>query len=58
MKKGILRSLVKFNCSPKKVIIKLNRHKDIHRILLNRKKLKNLKTESVNLPGEVNVFIS
>ena len=32
-----------------KVIIKLNRRKDIRRILLNKNKLKNLKPESVNL---------
>ena len=44
--------------SPKKVIIKLNRHKDIRRILLNKNKLKYLKPESVNLPGETNVFIN
>ena len=43
---------------PKKVIINLNRHKDIHRILLNKNKLKNLKPESVNLSGETNVFIN
>ena len=45
-------------CSPKTVIIKLNRPKDICRILLNKNKLKNLKPESVNLPGETNVFIN
>ena len=43
--------------SPKKVIIKLDRRKDIRRILLNKSKLKNLKPESVNLPGETNFFI-
>ena len=43
---------------PKKVIIKLNRCMDIRRILLNKSKLKNLKPESVNLPGETNVFIN
>ena len=43
---------------PKKVIIKLNHCKDIPRILLNKSKLKNLKPESVNLPGETNVFIN
>ena len=32
--------------SPKKVIIKLNRRKDIHRIFLNKSILKNLKPES------------
>ena len=40
----------------KKVIIKLNRSKDICRILLYKNKLINLKTELVNLPGEINVF--
>ena len=43
---------------PKKVILKLSCHKDIHRILLNKNKLKNLKRESVNLPAETNVFIN
>ena len=43
--------------SPKKVIIKLDRRRDIRRILLNKSKLKNLKPESVNLPGETNFFI-
>ena len=43
--------------SPKKVIIKLDRRKDFRRILLNKSKLKNLKPESVNLPGETNFFI-
>ena len=37
---------------PEKVIIKLNRCQDIHRILLKKNKLKNLKPESVNLPGK------
>ena len=36
----------------------INRRKDIHRILLNKNKLKNLKPESVHLPGETNVFIN
>ena len=40
------------------VIIKLNRRKDIRRILLNQNKLKSLKQESVNLPEEANVFIN
>ena len=44
--------------SPKKVIIKLTRRKDIHRILLSKYKLKNLKPESVHLPGETKVFIN
>ena len=43
---------------PKKVIVKLNYGKDIHRILLNRNKLKNLKPELVHLPRETKVFIN
>ena len=39
----------------KKVIIKLNRRKYIRRILLNKSKLKNLKPEWVNVPGETKV---
>ena len=38
--------------SPNKIIIKLNYRKGIRRILLNKNKLKSLKPESVNLPGE------
>ena len=38
--------------SPKRVAIKLNRRKDITRVLLNESKLKNLKPESVNLSEE------
>ena len=44
--------------SPKKVIIKLNRRKEIQRVLLNKSKLKNLKAELVNLPGETKVLIN
>ena len=44
--------------SPRKVIIKLNRRKDIRGILLSKNKLKNLKPEPVNLPGEANVSIN
>ena len=44
--------------SPKKVIIKLNRRKDIRRILLNKNKPKNLKPSLVHLPGETKVFIN
>ena len=43
--------------SSKKVIIKRNRRKDICKIFLNRNKFKHLKPESVNFPGETNVFI-
>ena len=42
----------------KKVIVKLNRRKDIHRILSKKNKLKNLKSESVHLLGETKVFIN
>ena len=44
--------------SPKKVIVKLNRRKDIHRILTTKNKLKNLKSEPVHLPGETKFFIN
>ena len=46
--------------SPKKVIIKSksNRGKDIHRIFLNKSKLKALKPDSKNLPGKRKVFIN
>ena len=43
---------------PKKVIIKLNRRRDIHRILSNKNKLKNLKLELVHLPVVTKVFIN
>ena len=42
----------------KKVIVKLNRRKDIHRILSNKNKLKNSKSKSVHLPEETKVFIN
>ena len=44
--------------SLEKVIVKINRRKDIRRILLNKNKLKNLKPEWVNLPRETKVFIN
>ena len=44
--------------SPKKVIIKINRRKDICRILLNKNNLKNSKAESVNLPRETKISIN
>ena len=44
--------------SSMKVIVKLNRRKDIHRILVNKNKLKNSKPELVHLPGETKVFIN
>ena len=37
--------------------MKLNRRKDIHRILSYKNKLKNLKPESEHLPGETKFFI-
>ena len=43
---------------PKIVIIKLNRHKDICRILLNESELKNQKSESVKLHGDKKAFIN
>ena len=42
----------------KKSIIKSNRCKDIHRISLNKNKLNNLNSESVNLLGETKAFIT
>ena len=44
--------------SPKKVIIKLNRRKVIHRILSNKNKLKNLKLELVHLLVITKLFIN
>ena len=44
--------------SSKKVIVNSNRRKGIHRILLNKSKLKTFKPESVHLPGETKVFIN
>ena len=44
--------------SPKKVILKLSRRKDSRRVLLNKKKLKQLKPESLNLPAGVNIYIN
>ena len=40
--------------SPKKVILKLSRRKDSRPVLLNKKKVKQLKPESLNLPACVN----
>ena len=44
--------------SPKKVILKLSRRKDSRRVLLNKKKLKQLKPESLNLPAGVKIYIN
>ena len=45
-----------FHDWPEKVMIKLNRRKDICRILLNKNKLKKFKPESVKLRGETEIF--
>ena len=44
--------------SPKKVILKLSRRKDSRRVLLNKKKLKQLKPESINMPAPVKIYIN
>ena len=44
--------------SPKKVILKLSRRKVSRRVLLNKKKLKQLKPESLNLPASVKIYIN
>ena len=44
--------------SPKKAILKLSRRKDSRRVLLNKKKLKQLKPESLNLPAGVKIYIN
>ena len=44
--------------SPKKVVVKLNRRKNIHRILSNKNNIKNLKSELVLLPEETKLFIN
>ena len=43
---------------PKKVILKLSRRKDSRRVLLNKKNLKQLKHESLNLPADVKIYIN
>ena len=43
--------------SPKKVILKLSCQKDSRQVLLNKKKLKQLKPESLNLPAGVKIYI-
>ena len=44
--------------SPKKVILKLSRWKVFRRVLLNKKKLKLLKPESLNVPAGVKIYIN
>ena len=44
--------------SPKKVILKLSRREVSRRVLLNKKKLKQLKRESLNLPAGVKIYIN
>ena len=44
--------------SPKKVILKLSWWKDSRQVLLNKKKLKQLKPESLNLPAGVKIYIN
>ena len=46
---------IPFKGSPKKVILKLSRRIDFRRVLLNKKKLKELKPESLKLPGSVKI---
>ena len=44
--------------SPKKLILKLNRRKDARRILLNKKTLRELKSEFFNLPAGVKIYVT
>ena len=44
--------------SPKKVILKLSRRKDYILVLLKKKKLKQLKPESLSLPAPVKIYIN
>ena len=44
--------------SPKKVILKLSRRKDSILVLLNKKKLKQLKPESLSLPAPIKIYIN
>ena len=44
--------------SPEKVILKLNGRKDSRRVLLNNKRLKQMKTEFLNLPVGVKIYIN
>ena len=42
--------------SPQKVIFKLSRQKDSRRVLLNKKKLEQLKPETLNWPADVKII--
>ena len=44
--------------SPKKVIVKLRPQKDSRRALLNKKKLKQLKPDPLNLPAGITIYIN
>ena len=44
--------------SPKKVILKLSYRKNSRWVLLNKKKLKQLKPETLNLPAGVKIYIN
>ena len=48
------------NCIPSEdsPILKLSRWKDSRRILLNKKKLKQVKPESLSLPAGINIYIN
>ena len=43
---------------PKKIVLKLSHRKDSRRVLLNKKKLKQLKSESLNLPASLTIYIN
>ena len=44
--------------SPQKVMFKLSRQKDSRRVLLNKKKLEQLKPETLNWPAGVKIYIN
>ena len=44
--------------SPQKVIFKLSRQKDSRRVLVNKKKLEQLKPETLNWPAGVKIYIN
>ena len=44
--------------SPKRVILKLSRRKDSRRLLLNKKKLKQLKPDSSNFSASLKIYIN
>ena len=49
---------LKSDMAPKKVIIKLSRRKDVHRIIKNKSKLKQINTSSINLPAHCKLYIN